>query len=121
MNSKSVSVRGEAQENVFAISEILEIANALSHRVRLGIIVELFTGEKSFTQLVDDFHLGPSTINSHLRTLENAKLVENFWQKGTDYHSFYRLTPRAEKLLEMLGITPEKVKEYKEHYGNSKT
>jgi len=99
------------------IEESLKIAEALSHIARLSMLLYLSEEEKSFTQVVEDFHVIPSTVNHHLRILEDAKLVENFWKKGGEYHSFYKVTPLAKRLLETFGINKEKLRDYKKRYG----
>jgi DNA-binding transcriptional ArsR family regulator len=104
-------------EEQLSIEESLKITDALSHVMRISMLVNLAEKNKSFTQLVDDFDAIPSTVNHHLKVLEEAKLVENFWKKGSEYHSFYKITPRAHALLETFGITKEKVIYYKKRHG----
>ncbi|MDE2221528.1 MAG: winged helix-turn-helix transcriptional regulator [Candidatus Omnitrophica bacterium] len=96
-----------------------DFLRCLGHPVRLKLIEELKTGEKSVGYLVDKFKIGQSSISRHLLALRNAGILSSRQQRTTVYYDiadhdiFSVLRPIAvmlrkqfkasEKLLKTLG------------------
>ena len=65
-----------------------KIIKAMAHPVRLMMIEFLKTGEQSFSDVFDLFHLDKSTVSKHLLVLKEAGIVSSR-KDGSDM--IYRL------------------------------
>ena len=96
-----------------------DFLRVLGHPMRLKLIEELKSGEKSVGYLVTKFKIGQSSISRHLLALRNAGILSSRQEKTTVYYDiadhdiFHVLRPIAvmlrkkfkasEKVLSTLG------------------
>src|SRR3990172_4058043 len=84
---------------------IVHVVRALSDSERRGILIRLKREpELSWKRLLEQGDMKKGTLNHHLNVLEESGLIRNF-SKGSPlepYHSFYELTPLAERTIEAL-------------------
>jgi DNA-binding transcriptional ArsR family regulator len=78
------------------------ILEAISDPERYAIMLSMTRHKEglSFSQLANVFKANHNTLNRHLKTLTQATLVWNFYERreGKD-HSFYKLSTLGERLL----------------------
>lgn len=96
-----------------------DFLRVLGHPMRLKLIEELKSGEKSVGYLVNKFKIGQSSISRHLLALRNAGILSSRQEKTTVYYTiddhdiFHVLRPialmlhkkfkQSEKVLKTLG------------------
>ena len=83
---------------------IRNIFKSLSDDQKIGLLVGLLKhGDRTFNELKRDFNLHPTSLNRHLKALEKANLIENYYGKERKrIKSFYRVTDLSELLFESL-------------------
>lgn len=72
------------QDMVYKIKA--DFLKVLGHPMRLKLIEELKTGEKSVGYLVDRFKIGQSSISRHLLALRDAGILSSRQEKTTVYY-----------------------------------
>jgi len=63
-----------------------DFLKVLGHPMRLKLIEELKTGEKSVGHLVDKFKIGQSSVSRHLLALRNSGILTSRQEKTTVYY-----------------------------------
>lgn len=96
------------EENYLSFLEIPEeveiILKALSNQFRLGLLLFFLQQQKySFSEIVDITEKSKSSIANHLKIMEIAGLIQNFYEKQeiTSY-SFYSITKVGKSLISNL-------------------
>lgn len=85
--------------------EARRILEAISTPERYAVMLTLSDHREglSFSQLAKIFTTNHNTLNRHLKTLTQATLIWNFYERreGRD-HSFYKLSTLGERVLDSL-------------------
>jgi ArsR family transcriptional regulator len=63
-----------------------DFLKTLGHPMRLKLIEELKTGEKSVGYLVNKFKIGQSSVSRHLSALRNAGILSSRQEKTTVFY-----------------------------------
>lgn len=83
--------------------EIKSVIKGLDSEVRIAIIVALMKNTKlTFSELKECLGLNSSSLSSHLSTLQDGGLVNNFLEWNEKSYSFYMITDIAKTVLESL-------------------
>jgi ArsR family transcriptional regulator len=73
------------QDMVFKVKA--DFLKVLGHPMRLKLIEELKTGEKSVGYLVDKFKIGQSSVSRHLISLRDAGILSSRQERTTVYYN----------------------------------
>jgi ArsR family transcriptional regulator len=63
-----------------------DFLKVLGHPMRLKLLEELKTGEKSVGHLVDKFKIGQSSVSRHLLALRNSGILSSRQERTTVYY-----------------------------------
>lgn len=79
---------------------------ALGEPVRLAIVEELVVTDRSPKELGDRFGVAPNLLAHHLRSLEQAGLIERFASAGDQRRRYVRLDRRTLHELGVVAVRP---------------
>ena len=84
--------------------EVVKILKALSNQFRLSLLLFFLQQQKySFTEIVDFSEKSKNSIANHLKIMEMAGLIQNFYEKqDTSSYSFYSITKVGKSLISNL-------------------
>jgi len=78
---------------------------ALADPVRLGIVDSLARGDRSPTELQDEFAIGSNLLSHHLKVLESARIVSRQRSQGDHRRSYVGLTPNGYAVAQPPALT----------------
>ena len=96
---------GEKYLNFLEIpEEVVKILKALSNQFRLSLLLFFLHQQKySFTEIVDFSEKSKNSIANHLKIMEMAGLIQNFYEKqNTSSYSFYSITKVGKSVISNL-------------------
>ena len=84
--------------------DVVKILKALSNQFRLSLLLFFLQEQKySFTEIVDFSEKSKNSIANHLKIMEIAGLIQNFYEKqDTSSYSFYSITNIGKSLISNL-------------------
>jgi len=95
----------KAQRVVKFPKELAGAIKGLDNENRRTVLFSLYYApKKAFSEILKDTRLGDSLLSSHLRTLKDSYLVEQFYEHevGREVYSFYALTKFGRNILTSL-------------------
>jgi len=95
----------KAQRVMKLPKELASAIRGLNNENRRAILFSLYYAPKmAFSEILKETRLGDSLLSSHLRTLQDSYLVEQFYEHemGNEKYSFYALTKFGRNILTSL-------------------
>jgi DNA-binding transcriptional ArsR family regulator len=95
----------KAQRIMKLPEELASAIKGLDNENRRTLLFSLYYAPKmAFSEILKETRLGDSLLSSHLRTLQDSYLVEQFYEHemGNEKYSFYALTKFGRNILTSL-------------------
>jgi DNA-binding transcriptional ArsR family regulator len=95
----------KAQRIMKLPEELASAIKGLDNENRRTVLFSLYYAPKmAFSEILKETRLGDSLLSSHLRTLQDSYLVEQFYEHemGNEKYSFYALTKFGRNILTSL-------------------
>ena len=95
----------KAQRIMKLPKELASAIRGLGNENRRAILFSLYYAPKmAFSEILQETRMGDSLLSSHLRTLQDSYLVEQFYEHemGNEKYSFYAITKFGRNILTSL-------------------
>ena len=95
----------KAQRIMKLPKELASAIRGLDNENRRAILFSLYYAPKmAFSEILQETRMGDSLLSSHLRTLQDSYLVEQFYEHemGNEKYSFYAITKFGRNILTSL-------------------